>query len=967
MLRPILALFFILTVINDSLSQSPIAGLPFIRNFSTLEYRAGIQNWDIVQDSRGIVYIANNFGLLEFDGSRWQIHPVNNGSKMRSAAIHHSGRVYVGCQGEFGYFFPDAAGRLNYTSLADSLPKAFRNFDETWNLFIDGDQTYFCTFTNIFIFNRDSVGIVQPDNPLELSFFVNRELLVDERGRGLTVLRHNHLELVPGGEFFRDIRISSILPLHTDHYLIATFSEGIYEYNLGKIKPWLAEHQSLFREAIVNCMVRLRNGHYAIGTQNQGLLIMNEQGQLMRQFTSGKGLVNRTVLSVLEDDLQNLWIGLNNGLSYVELGSPFSFINEQSGLPGTGYAAYLDQSALYLGTNTGLYRRDLKRAAASFELVEGTQGQVYHVGKYDQDILMGHHAGAFRIEGNRAVMISQEPGSWIFQPVQQSADHLVGGLYGGLQVLKKQQGHWAFDRKLEGFRESSRVMKQDRDGNLWVTHGYKGVFRLNKDFLQGIQEVSFYGREKGFPSNVLINVYPVRNELVFTSEQGIYQYNRSADRFQQDPFFTSLLGPTTQLWSIQEDALGRIYFLGRDQMGVMRKKVTGDYEVEPNAFNPIRRFLNDDLETMIILNNNEVLFGAKEGFIHYDPNFRNVRERTFKTLVREFSVISNGDSVVFFGNYIHQGKVTDKQPSGDRVELPYKHNSVSIEYAATSFESDEQVQHQYYLEKFEKGWSEWTTLTQKEYTNLREGTYTFHVRSRNAFGEVSEAATFSFMVLPPWYRTVWAYGAYVMLIMVLLFVSFTLLDRKYKHEQRVMVLQQKKELIRKDNEMEKLSQKNQEEITRLTNEKLESELRHKNKELATSTVLILNKNEFISHLKDNLKSVSRRSTQEELTKELSKLVSDIEGNLSSDADWEHFQVHFDNVHGDFSRRFRAAYPNLSPQDMKLSAYLRMNLSTKEIANLLNISVRGVEISRYRLRKKLQLDRSLNLQEFILNF
>jgi DNA-binding CsgD family transcriptional regulator len=307
------------------------------------------------------------------------------------------------------------------------------------------------------------------------------------------------------------------------------------------------------------------------------------------------------------------------------------------------------------------------------------------------------------------------------------------------------------------------------------------------------------------------------------------------------------------------------------------------------------------------------------------------------------------------------------QNEASKITLPYKLNSVNFTYAATSFESDGEVMYQHYLQKFDKNWSEWMPQSQKEYTNLREGTYTFHVRAKNVFGEISEAATFQFVIRPPWYRTTWAYSGYGFLVLGFLVTAYSLLDRKYKYERRMMVLKQKKELIRKDNEMEILAQKNLEEITRLQNEKLEAELRHMNKELGTSTVLILTKNEFISKVKDTLKSLASKSGDETVSRELSKVVHDMEGNLSSDADWEHFQVHFDKVHGDFSRRFRAQYPFLSPQEMRLSAYLRMNLSTKEIAHLLNISVRGVEISRYRLRKKLKLDRSLNLQEFILNF
>jgi ligand-binding sensor domain-containing protein/DNA-binding CsgD family transcriptional regulator len=948
-------------------SQSNLAGVPSVRNFSTQNYGGGIQNWDIAQDKRGLVYIANNFGLLEFDGSRWQIYRVKNGSKMRSVAIDDTGKIFVGCQGDFGYFFPDGQGQLQYVSLADSLPDQYRNFDETWNVFLDEGKVYFCTFSNIFIFEHEKFSVVRPVHALELSFFVNREVYVDERDRGITQLNADALELMEGGDFFRNKGVSSILPHASNRLIISTFQQGVFEFNNGIIKPWQPELQAYFKEAIVNVMVRLKNGNFAVGTQNHGLLIVNDEGRILVQLTSGKGLQNRTVLSIFEDDLQNLWIGQNNGLAYIELGSPFTFINEQVGLPGTGYAAYLDNNKLYVGTNTGLYVKDASGKTSAFKLVENTRGQVYHIGRYGNDLLMGHHNGSFRIEDNKSTLISTEPGAWIFLQLRQNMNALVEGSYNGLQLLKKNSGHWAFSHKLGGFKESSRVMEQDRDGTLWITHGYKGVYKIMfNDSVTRIRSVDFYGANKGFPSNVLINVFNIRNELIFTSENGIYKYDKKADRFVREPFFTSLLGENAQLWHIREDAFGNIYFTGRDQIGVLRKNTVGNYALETNSFNKIRGFLNDDLENMIVLENNEVLFGAKEGFVHYDPNTKVNAESRFKTHIRRFSTTASGDSLLFYGNHVSNRKITESQSDDEIITLPYTSNSVNFTFSATSFEGNGEVVHQYYLEKFEKNWSEWTPQTQKEYTNLREGKYTFHVRSRNVYGEISKEMTFRFTIRAPWYRAPWAYLIYVVTVTGLLYTGFGLLDRKHKHEKRLMNIQQQKELIRKDNEMELLAQKNQEEITRLKNEKLEAELMHMNKELGTSTVLILNKNEFISGVKDNLRSISKKST-EEVSKELSRLVRDIETNLSSDHDWEHFQLHFDNVHGDFSRRFRAAYPVLSPQDMKLSAYLRMNLSTKEIAHLLNISVRGVEISRYRLRKKLQLDRKLNLQEYILNF
>lgn len=964
--RFVFALFY-LTVSLEAVSQSNLAGVPFIRNFTTQEYGGGIQNWDIVQDKRGLVYIANNFGLLEYDGTRWQIYRVRGGSKMRSVAIDDSGKIYVGCQGDFGYFFPGPQGQLRYTSLADSLPAQYRNFDETWNVFLDDGKVYFCTFSNIFVYDHDNFVVVKPAHPLELSFFVNRELYVDEREKGITQLNNDKLAVLQWGEFFRNKGVSSILPYYANRLIVSTFQQGVFEVVNGMVKPWHASLQSFFKEATVNVMIRLKNGNFAVGTQNHGLLIINDEGKIIRQLTSGKGLQNRTVLSVFEDDLQNLWVGQNNGLAYVEFGSSFTFINEQAGLPGTGYAAYLDHNRLYLGTNTGLYVKDLNDQMPAFKLVENSRGQVYHIGRYGNDLMMGHHNGSVRIDNDRSTLLSNEPGAWIFLQLRQNPNLLVQGSYNGLQLLKNENNHWSFNRKLDGFKESSRVMEQDRDGTLWITHGYKGVYKiLFNDSITRIRSVDFYGADKGFPSNVLINVFNIRNELIFTSENGIFKYDKVSDRFVREPFLSKLLGDQVQLWHIREDAFGNIYFTGRDHIGVLKKNTVGSYTLETSSFNKIRRFLNDDLENMIVLENNEVLFGAKEGFIHYDPHVKIAPQSRFKTHIRRFSTTTNGDSVLFYGNYVKDNKVTDSQSGSDPIILSYKQNSVNFTFSATSFEGDGEVMHQFYLEKFEKNWSDWTNQTQKEYTNLREGKYIFHVRSRNVYGEVSPEVTFQFSVDPPWYRTIWAYLIYGTTVMGLLYTGFGLLDRKHKHEKRLMSIQQQKELIRKDNEMETLAQKNQEEITRLKNEKLEAELVHMNKELGTSTVLILNKNEFISGVKDSLKSISKKST-EEVSRELEKLVHDIEGNLSSDQDWEHFQLHFDNVHGDFSRRFRAEYPSLSPQEMKLSAYLRMNLSTKEIAHLLNISVRGVEISRYRLRKKLQLDRKVNLQEYILSF
>ncbi|MEO7992083.1 MAG: two-component regulator propeller domain-containing protein [Chryseolinea sp.] len=954
---------------NPSFAQSGLSGLPFIRNFSPLEYKAGIQNWAVTQDKRGIMFFANNYGLLEFDGNAWRNYGMPNGSKMRSVAIDEDGKIYVGAQGNFGFFFPDERGNLVYTSLSDKLPEAQRNFDETWNLYIDQDRIYFCTLNYIYMYSKGKFTVIESEGKgLELSFYGNRQLYTYEKNRGLMKLQGDSLRAFPGGEFFLNKSVSSILQQSRDALLISTFQDGVFELKEGRLSVWNERNQEFFKNSNVNCMLHLKNGNFAFGTQNNGLLVLNSKGDLIMELASGKGLNNGTVLSLYEDDDGNLWVGQNNGLAYIELGSPFSHLNEESGLPGTGYAAYLDNDYVYYGTNTGLYVKQVTEPLSSIHLVNNSSGQVYHIKRYGTDLLMGHHSGAYRIEGFNSTKISTIPGAWTFVSPNESSTSLIGGTYNGLQQFEKADGHWHFSKSMNGFEESSRVMELSNANDLWLTHGYKGAYKIQlTGDAQNIEKVSYYGKDKGFPSNNLINVYNIHNDLVFTSVSGIYKYQHESDRFAPDPFFSNLLGSEAQIWAMQEDAFGNIYFIGKDKMGVLKKNASGEYVAETDAFNRIRALLNDDLVNLNVLQNNEVLFGAKEGFVHYDPRIEKPKRSKFNTLIRSVSTISRrGDSLLFFGNHFIKDKIVADQRIDNKVELPYSHNSMMFRYAATSFEGSD-IQYQYYLEKYESAWSEWSTLIQKEYTNLKEGKYVFHVRARNSEGIISEEATYTFYIQAPWFRSPWAYAVYTLSGMTVLLLGFAFVDRKYQRQQKLMELKQEKELHDKNTEMEKLSVQTQEEINRLQNEKLESELNHMKTELATATMHLLNKNEFIAGIKTDLNQIVKKNKHDDLKKELQTITKEIENNISSDSDWQHFQFHFDRVHGDFSNRFKVSHPYLSPQEIKLSAYLRMNLSTKEIAQLLHISVRGVEIGRYRLRKKLQLDRSRNLQDFILNF
>ena len=576
---------------------------------------------------------------------------------------------------------------------------------------------------------------------------------------------------------------------------------------------------------------------------------------------------------------------------------------------------------------------------------------------------MGHHSGTYSIKNGKAKMLSDIPGTWNFLDLIKYTDYVLQGNYKGLSLFKKNENSLEFLHKLEGFEESSRVMEEDDAGNIWMTHGYKGVFKLNlSDDLKSVHS-EYYGTEKGLPSKVLINVWRLNNNLYFSTENGLYEYSEIEDRFIKSPFLSDHFPENVQFVSFAEDAIGNIYFFNTNETGVLEKRTNGNYHKHTAVFNQLRNVLNDDLHNIITLEANKVLFAAKEGFIHFDNSAQKLQEIDYNVIFTKVSVSnSKEDSTLTYGRQMKGNSVSFKQIKKE-VEIPFKENSIKLEYSAPYMNGQFQNEYQYWLENNELGYSEWSVRTAKEYTNLKEGNYTFHVRAKNIHGQLSKVATYDFTILPPWYRTNWAYSLYVFLGLVTSIVIFLLFELRYKKKTEIITEEKEKEITRIDTELRTSEQK----LEHLKNEKLKSEIKLKNKELATSTMHLINKNSFINSIKSNLNNISKRSKNQEVKHEISRVIHNIDKNISADEDWEHFSIHFDQVHGDFIKRWQKDYPNLSPQEMKLSAYLRMNLSTKEIANLLNISVRGVEIARYRLRKKLELERADNLQEFILKY
>ncbi|MCH7400921.1 triple tyrosine motif-containing protein [Belliella kenyensis] len=950
MKRFVIFLFIMIYGIENNAQR---LGIPISTYYSSQAYNGGIQNYAIAQNSEGLIYVANNFGLLEYDGVNWRRYALPSGSKMRHVQIAENGNIYVAGQGDFGYFSPDKIGRLQFTSMKPLIPEAFQNLEEVWKVFISNSGLYFCTSNRIYLFNSDHTYLeeISTKSSFESFHYHQGQIFVNELGKGLSRIEKTHLESLGSIDHFEQSQISAVLQMSPTNQTIFSKNHGIHSIQRGQIEPW----KSVSADNI-NVAIQLKNGNVAIGTQDQGLMIITNSGESIFTYNQQNGLNNNTILSLFEDLSGNLWIGHNNGISVIDLNAQFLQVNQSSGLYGIGYHAAYYQGNIYFGTSNGVYvMNDANKTNQKAVLVRNSYGQVYQIKPFNNFLLVAHHDGAFVLKDNKAEKIPGPSGLWNFQTLKNNPNLLLVGGYNGIYLYIIENDKIEFLRQIKGFYESSRIIEQDLEGNIWVAHGYKGLYKLTLDASLENASVEVFGPESGLPSNVLNNVWSIKNELVFTTQAGIFKYDKITNRFEVDDYFLKYFKRDEILHFLLEDQLGNIYYISENNAGVLEKKVDGTFQKHQEDFNQIRKLLNDDLQNIASIKSNEVLFAANDGFIRFNLNDKKTKTNLYPTLIRSVYITGTTDSLIHDGN--------SKSRDSSMLKIPYKKSNLRFEASNPTPANEQYLSFQYWLEGFEEEYGEWVFKNEKAYTNLREGKYTFHVRSKDQNGILATPTSWSFEILPPWYRSGIAYFCYVIIFGFAAFAFYRTIDKKYQKKTQKIKTASQQVIDEKDSELQHSLQ----EVEKLRNENLLQEIQLKDKELATATMHLITKNGFIDHLKTNLGGIIKKSKNQEVKNEIQKVIKNIEKNIAEDEDWEQFEIHFDQVHGDFMSRFKKVYPTLSPQEIKLSAYLRMNLSTKEIAYLMNISVRGVEIARYRLRKKLELVREENLQEFILKF
>lgn len=925
-----------------------------ISNYSKKEYKAANQNWQFAQHSNGWMYIANNKGLLEFDGVYWNTYSFRY-AKIRAVKEGRDGLIYAGGMEEFGYYTPNDKGKLMYTSLSDSIPGNTK-IGVIWEIGVTDDGVYFISNNAIFRWYNQELSVVCSNKNISSSAAIDNKIYV-VTNEGLMRLDDKNLSLLPNTSQLSHIKVIGILPAVNGILLISS-RNGIYLYKDNILSPYEEIANDFIRNNQLFCAT-IKDNKLAVGSVQNGLMIIDLNTKETKYISIENGLQNKTVLRLFFDQRNNLWVALDNGIDCIHLDSPVYSLS-QSGIIGTGYSACFKGNTLYLGTNQGLYHAHTQKLnienELNIELLPGTQGQVWSLQNINNEVFCNSDNGVFVLKENVATKIDGTWGAWKLAQINSDTATLVKGTYSGLYVLKKENGKWRYSHRIEGFRQSCKTMlAEDMENTLWVANSEYGIHRIKiSEDLKKTEQVKNYNNP-AFPLQGNACIARVDNDVIFTSVNGLYRYNQIKDSLETYKELEDLLDGKTHYSYLKQDRNRNIWYVANGTLKLVRYN-SKEKVYEKNKYESyLSNSLIEDFEDMHFYSDNEVLIGTEEGFSFI--NFGERREAKYPLFlnIRKVYSTSHQDSLIYGNSFTHSSK---------KLTLPYSINSLKIEFSASSFDPQQQVVYSSRLQgKSKEEWSDYSKNTTKEFTHLKEGNYVFEVKALTNNYEEPVMTSFQFRIMPPWYRSIYAYVGYTLLLLLFLYAAW----RRLRNHQQFLILQQKQEMLEKELEFKRESKLKDEEIDNLKEKSLQDELKYKTAELLNSTLNLTRKNEILIEIKKEAAAMSQAISAGDLIsirRRNLRLINKINNNLEHDEQLESFQTNFDALHHDFFNVLGEQFPNLNKKEKMMCAYIRTNMLTKEMAPLLNMTVRAVEIARYRLRKKMNLNEKDNLYEFL---
>ncbi|WP_287828961.1 triple tyrosine motif-containing protein [Bacteroides sp.] len=902
-------------------------------------YQAENKNWSIEQDELGFLYFGNDKGLLQFDGSTWTLFQQPSGTLVRSLSVVSNKKIYTGTFEDFGYWLRDDSGKLFYTSLfTDEMRKEHQN-DDFWRIVQHGKFVYFQSFSSIFVYDQVTVTELQADFGFLLLNKVNDELYVQAIGGGIYQIVGTELKLLDGSSIFSDTDVRIILP-YKEGLLVGTSYKGFFYYVDGKFVNLESEGFKKISSANPNVGIRSRNNTYYIGTLLKGLYEIDEEGAILENINTESNLQNNTVLSLFQDNMGDIWLGLDGGISYLQKTSNLSIYIDRFGQYGSVYGAILWNDYLLLATNQRVFAITLKNLHSpnpegKWISLANTEGQSWGFKLINGTLYCFHNRGLKIIDEklNVSDLPNLDVGVYdVFKTSITNGNKLLIGSYTRLYIYDEKTKNKGL---IDNLNQPVSHIEMDHLGNIWLEHPDNGVYRCRfNECYTGFTSIKHYGKSDDIPYRLRFFKLGGKVELYGNSQ--FFQYNELEDKLYPNEILNELLKDFdikkvipidgSNFFILSKRAIVKLFYDGykADILNVTRLNA---------ALSLVNKFENAE-----ILDVDNYLIGLDNGFlIYHDDKSKDLASANPLPLPRIYSISLKDKR----GNirYIN---------TEENLKIPFSENSIQLKIIAPNqFNLD--YDFFYKLSKIDNSWQKQSRGGAISYDRLPVGDYMLNVKCHDSVGKESAIMTYYFKVRAPWYATIWALLLYFTLIIVILVAIWTLILRRYRnqHIRKIRL----REIMRLRSEAEDLL------IT----------VESKNAELLTMTSFIVYKNELITKLKDLVDEYYKKNKIKALLSLTQQMDALINQSVNPEDDWKVFLIKFEEKHADFFVKLKELYPDLTSSDLRLCACLKLNMDTKEIASLMSATVRSIENKRYRLRKKMNLDASQNLNEYLIQF
>lgn len=889
--------------------------LPFVENYNKSDYQGDNQIWNVAQGIDKAMYFANNHYLLRYDGVIWEKYSLPNKTIIRSILIEGD-RIYSGSYKEFGYWYREN-GKMRYVSITKNL-RLFdeKDNEEIWKIFRFNGSLYFQSFNDVFIYDGKRIQKIKFPFLISYCFVVDNNLYVASVDKGLFKMKGSKIATPKNWDVLKNTVVHAI-ETYKGRIYIFTQKKGIFIAENNGLKPWNNPLNETLKSNGINVAKFIKNNKLVVGTGNKGVFIYDFNTNTFKNIDRNNVLMNNSVLSIGFDKEEDLWLGLDNGLAHVEVNSPISFFYDNSGILGSVYSVATIDKGYLIASNHGIFEFD----SGNFKMLPNTQGQGWNITKIGNKYVIGHNDGTFCYENGALEKINNVSGGWNLSKSTIN-DTYFQSTYSGVLVYDN-ASKLTQNLRINDLSKPIKYVAQNKKNEIWAADNYRGLYRVFLDDNFKTVKVENITQQSKIKNDFGVKIFEFRNEILFLINNVWYTFNSISNKLEENELFNTNFKNISDVVAIDKD-----HFMVL-QDGILYHIYSHDNKFVWNIIQEKYykgKLINENLR--IFRSQNHYLLNLDDGFISLQLGYENKQNKGVKVEAYNDNELLDND-----------GKI--KHNTELRI------NVISGIYGASKPNLFYQIN---------KG-KNYIPISNGAIVlnNLSSGSHSIAIFKHDG-ANYDKVSSFDFRVAQPWYFSFWMILLYLLIIAAVLFFYYKWNKLRYTQKLKLQAeeLKHQREIL----EME-LKKENELNIQEYEKHILELELLTKSSEVAGKSLSIAKQSEMI----DNIQSIL--DSEKDFNKLKSEIKKAIKINEVNKHEWEIFETNLNQIHNEFIINLSKKYPHLTPKDIKLCVYLKMNLSSKEIAPMMNISFRGVELHRYRLRKKLNLTQDENLSKFLL--